>query len=615
MAIATVLVVACMGSKDGTVAGNIAAISQTRSGALTRIFTTPSGSETTSPFYYRNLNGSGFDYMTAVVQHPYGEPENGDPAPPDADAVRAYAGYIGPFPTIAPQTAHSTDFADFAALPLANGGDRHLARSSERVNINGKTSTIAYHPMFRSGDNLRGAVWGQHVDVNGDVLRNYSATDYGTAVSTSPDHTTLLAKAGKIFSITQFEEGAGMMYVSELHQDPATGALTPLATKPVDLSPTYGGYTFCAGQPTPWGTHLGGEEYPVDANAFEKNGNVDPLFDPYLEYYGFDPKAADVAASRAAAYAQTSVYRVGYPVEVALTGTDIGSGRVAANAKAVKHYGMGRLAWELAHVMPDRKTVYAGDDGTNRGMFRFVADDPADLSAGTLYAAKLHQTSADNGGSFDVGWISLGPAGDLEIDTYIRQGVQFSDLFDQADVVGNACPAGFAPSEADGVAECLRLKLTNFVGMSAGEIRQAASRLEALRYAAMLGATHEFRKFEGVTYDPLRGKLYIAISDIGKAMTAAPTLAGLGDDIHVGANACGGVYQLSVDPATYVTMDMKALVLGTPDKRVAGNACDVDGIANPDNIVMGPTKDDLIIGEDTNLHRNDVLWSYKLPAL
>jgi secreted PhoX family phosphatase len=65
--------------------------------------------------------------------------------------------------------------------------------------------------------------------------------------------------------------------------------LAAVDTKPVNLSATYGGYTFCAGMPTPWGTHLGGEEYPTDANAYEKAKGVMAYFDPYLEFFGFKP--------------------------------------------------------------------------------------------------------------------------------------------------------------------------------------------------------------------------------------------------------------------------------------------------------------------------------------
>ncbi|NBX55315.1 MAG: DUF839 domain-containing protein, partial [Betaproteobacteria bacterium] len=212
-------------------------------------------------------------------------------------------------------------------------------------------------------------------------------------ISSSPDHTTLLQRGSKIFSITQFEEYAGFMYITELAQNLTTGALTATATKPVDLSGVYGGWDFCAGMPTPWGSHLGGEEYPVDVRKLEANdsGTIGE-FDPYLEYWGYDPTLTDAtakAASRAAALAKTSPYRVGYPVEVKITGDSLGTGAFAANTEATKHYAMGRIAWELAYVMPNNKTVYAGDDSTNKGMFRFVADTAGNLSSGTLYIAKL----------------------------------------------------------------------------------------------------------------------------------------------------------------------------------------------------------------------------------
>ncbi len=42
------------------------------------------------------------------------------------------------------------------------------------------------------------------------------------------------------------------------------------------------------------------------------------------------------------------------------------------------------------------------DAGRNVGFFRFVADKANDLSSGTLYAAAVKQTSAANGGSFQV---------------------------------------------------------------------------------------------------------------------------------------------------------------------------------------------------------------------
>ena len=63
---------------------------------LTRILTTPYGSETTSVYDYPNVNG--FGYVMAVVQHPYGESDQ-DKAQQDSDK-RSYFGYIGSLPAI-----------------------------------------------------------------------------------------------------------------------------------------------------------------------------------------------------------------------------------------------------------------------------------------------------------------------------------------------------------------------------------------------------------------------------------------------------------------------------------------------------------------------------------
>jgi secreted PhoX family phosphatase len=65
-------------------------------GELTRIQTTPYGSETTSPYFYPNINGHG--YLTSVIQHPYGESDQ-DQLADSADAA-AYTGYVGPFPSM-----------------------------------------------------------------------------------------------------------------------------------------------------------------------------------------------------------------------------------------------------------------------------------------------------------------------------------------------------------------------------------------------------------------------------------------------------------------------------------------------------------------------------------
>jgi len=62
--------------------------------SLTRLQTTPYGSETASLYWYPNVNG--WAYIMSVVQHPYGE-SDGD-KDTGAGENRAYTGYVGPFP-------------------------------------------------------------------------------------------------------------------------------------------------------------------------------------------------------------------------------------------------------------------------------------------------------------------------------------------------------------------------------------------------------------------------------------------------------------------------------------------------------------------------------------
>ena len=522
--------------------------------------------------------------------------------------------------------------------------ERQAIRVTNEVTINGLKYAIDFKPWAKSGDVIgtgTNNVWGEYIDANGNNMANSSlrsVTIGGKKVSYSPDHTTLLKYGSKLFSITQFEEYTGFMYITELAQNVITGALTAVATKPVNLSGILGGWDFCAGMPTPWGSHLGGEEYPADARVLENaaDGTSDG-YRQFLEYLGYDSTLTDAnakAASLATAAAKTSPYRIGYPVEVKITGESLGSGSFAANTQATKHYAMGRIAWELAYVMPNKKTVYAGDDSTNKGMFRFEADTAEDLSSGNLFIAKLTQTNAKStntvgGGEFTIDWIDLGKASSAQINSYILLGIKFSDMFDATTPAApytTACANGFTPTYANNVYECLKLKTSNRLNMTEAEIKRAASRLEALRYGAMLGGTAEFRKFEGVTFDAKRNKLYIAMSAIGSGMSSSPALPGVSDDILVKSNVCGGVYQLDVN-SNYVTTNMKPLLMGIPKTYtdrpieaetgggISQQTCDDAGIALPDNVTMGATDDMLIIGEDaTTEHQNDFLWAYDLST-
>ena len=46
----------------------------------------------------------------------------------------------------------------------------------------------------------------------------------------------------------------------------------------------------------------------------------------------------------------------------------------------------------------------------------------------------------------------------------------------------------------------------------------------------------------------------------------------------------------------------------------AGNTCDIDGIASPDNLTFLTGLNTLIIAEDTDAHQNDVIWARDLAT-
>jgi secreted PhoX family phosphatase len=270
--------------------------------------------------------------------------------------------------------------------------------------------------------------------------------------------------------------------------------------------------------------------------------------------------------------------------------------------KINKWYSMGRIAMELPLVMPDQQTVYLTDDGDNVGFFKFVADKKGDLNKGSLYAAKFKQQSAENGGKFTVTWILLGK-GDQAVLKPLADKLTFYDIFNAGDVAN--CKAPFKLSNKGGKVECLQVK----PGME-----NAAAFFETRRYAAYLGATTEWSKWEGVTYDPLRKKLYTAISENKNGMEDSMVKGkadgkfddGNNNDIRLPYNQCGCVYSMDVDNQ-YSATTMDALICGTPKDS---KSCDVNAIANPDNVSFMEGYGVLLIGEDSSYHDPNLLWAY-----
>jgi len=523
-------------------------------------------------------------------------------------ATIAGAACCGAVSTVA--SAQTLQF-DPVKVPVSDQEKREILASSSVRIAGGKEHDIGFNTIARSGDKIGDTVLGLLLDKNGNPVKN---TDGSEHISVDNDFSSLIQRDGKLFSVMHFESRPGAMYLTELKQED-DGTLKPVSTESIDFSAVGGLWVPCAGSVTPWGTHLGSEEYPPDARMVEEAkslADVDDYYKPMARYFGVDAMAPD--ASIEAFRAVFNPYAYGYPTEI-----DVDA---AGTAAVHKHYGMGRVAVELAYVMPDKKTAYISDDGTNVGLFMFVADTEGDLSAGTLYAAKWIQKDTRAGGAADLEWINLGQASDAEMAEIVNKGTKFSEIFETADgdKETGACPDGFTSVNTTTGFECLKVR----PGME-----KAASRLETRRYAAMKGATTEFRKMEGITFDPSRSTMYLAISEVARGMednrkNAEPTTKydiGGGNHIRLPYDECGVVYGMDagLDPqigSEYVAKTMRGEVMGhmtqyAKDSDYVGNTCLVEGIANPDNLTFVTGYDTLIIGEDTGSgHQNDAIWAY-----
>jgi len=80
--------------------------------------------------------------------------------------------------------------------------------------------------------------------------------------------------------------------------------------------------------------------------------------------------------------------------------------------------------------------------------------------------------------------------------------------------------------------------------------------------------------------------------------------------IQVAANKCGVVYQMKLDANYNVSMMVPVVAGGAYGKNNLANACDVNAISNPDNLlVLG--NGDVLIGEDTCNHENNAMCVWK----
>ncbi|MFZ2296374.1 MAG: alkaline phosphatase PhoX [Polaromonas sp.] len=527
----------------------------------------------------------------------------------------------------APRSASYTgvSFSSMAAPTLTNAAAMATTTvgSVMTVNFSDKSKLdvkLAYQPFFVTGDMVSDGKGGKilaggYVDINNQPITDKTvAGKERQFFSDSPDGTSLLAvpgakvdgvKGNAVFAVVQFEyttwaqDGTTAMYgklpspiaVLTLDQNPATGKLSLVKYHNVDTSGVHGLWITCGASLSPWNTHLSSEEYEPDAFA----ATTDAQFLAYsTNLYGDATKAKP--------------YHYGHMPEVTV--------KADGTASIKKHFCMGRISHELVQVMPDKRTVFMGDDATNSGYFVFVADKEKDLSAGSLYVAKV-------GAGFSIdpaaapaplSWIKLGSATSAEIEA-LATTLKPTDIMT---VSKTDLGAGYTKIVANGKTEWIKLN----AGME-----KAAAFLETHRYAAYVGASLGFTKMEGTTVNIKDKIAYSALQNVQASMVAGDKANVPGNGISVAkALIAGAVMALNLkggqvdDKGTainseWMPVDTKALLVGEDIAADAlGNTANPDKVANPDNLKFSEKMRTLFIGEDSSQHVNNFLWAYNIDT-
>ena len=468
------------------------------------------------------------------------------------------------------------------------------------------TPVTGWHALRSVGEQGLGAL--NHPDGSPFMAERKPFTDF----CNEADFNALMQSGDALWLLTHLECSRGAVARTRLEQGPE-GLLTAVGdSELIDSLEHAGGiFTPCAGQVTSWGSFLSSEEYEPDAR----------YFDPVTQQIKGNRYWNSSLPRAFKDHGGTHPYRYGWVPELTMAadGSSVG----------VKHYAMGRFSHEIALVVDDEKTVYLSDDNSRgSGFFMFVGNGAQDLSGGTLYAARWEQESGTAEGK--LSWINLGRATDAELLPFIESEtpVRFDELFIAADPGEDGlCAGDLQLVQSAGAMECLALAEPGERFESAEQLAVVASRLETRRYAALMGATVELEKGEGVAYLPETQQLWLALSASKSTMLAGkpvvpPGYTGALDLDHVDAplSECGGVFGGRLGKGSDTAGDpiKSQRVLTRLDQDVGGaraveGSCPANAIANPDNITGVPNQGLVFIGEDSGLHVNNLLWAWE-PA-
>ena len=434
-----------------------------------------------------------------------------------------------------------------------------------------RTSYGDYQVILQSGDALTegGFAGGIYAADDGAQIHLSKKPDYNAFVPVTAD-----GSHGYLY--TAWEDRPAGLSQLEIEWNTTSSEWNVLSSKMLNLSSINGGWVFCFGSMSPWGSPLFSEELYFDDtqywndDSFRYHSDQSQL-ENYLGHY-------------------PNPYDYGYIVEIEDAST--------TEPDFIKHLAMGRFSHENAAVMPDERTVYLTDDGYDTVLFKFIADTAGDLSAGTLYAAQVAQDDTKDSAitGFDVEWVEMAASSNSEIQNWVDQydGITTEDF-------SGGQNSYITDEEINDWAEGRLNQDLNEDGTVGYALDDRVAFLESRKAAAALGASDEWNKMEGVAFNANAPEnLYLAMSNIGYGMSDGQ------GDIDVTQNSCGIVYRMSLK-GEWDVKRIEPVISGGPYTSSARNECDVNNLAGPDNLLV-LNDGRVLIGEDTSKHESNMVW-------
>lgn len=574
--IVSVTITACGGSGSSEpVSADVTDSGNGTSAGLTRLMTAPLGSEFTGLFV--NPDGSLF----VNVQHPRSRN-----TATDQDGMVFNKGTVGVV-----VGADFRNLGDVEPLQLP-------ASSLEKEVV--RTALGRYQVLAQTGDVLLdGKRMGDIVAADGTTLL-YS--------SDNADSNQVVADGATGYYVyTNWETLVGGVSRIRLDQLDANGYQLIVREGMLDFSAVNGTFANCFGTVSPWGTPLSAEELRL-GDTQEWYLQLDGP-DAFAEYLGYPTDGSGDWGNP---------YDYGYIIELG-TGGSVTAASVA-DVQAEKREALGRFSHENALVMPDRRTAFQSDDGNRTVFFKFVADTAGDLSSGTLYAAKVTQTpgiSDPRQAAFAIEWVEMGHDTETNIEAYIAD---YSGTYAEAKYISDQQINDWAEARTG-------IDIDGIGGVAASPFSDdRPAFLESRKAAVALGATGEFQKMEVVNFnyelantwwnsgtaDGTQTYIYLAMSSFSASMSDTE-----GDIQLDGADsACGAVYRMMLVRNAEGLVDVAAMVpaiVGGPyTADPPPRRCDVENIANPDNLaVLNDGR--VLISEDGSYHEQNMIWLFEDP--